>query len=66
MATHSSILAWRIPWMEETGRLHHGVPKSRKQLSDFTFLPSKYSISYLGDTVLSKTGIFLSFLQLVV
>ena len=21
MATHSSILAWRIPWMEETGRL---------------------------------------------
>ena len=22
MATHSSILAWRIPWTEETGRLH--------------------------------------------
>ena len=22
MATHSSILAWRIPWMEETGGLH--------------------------------------------
>ena len=21
MATHSSILAWKIPWMEETGRL---------------------------------------------
>jgi len=21
MATHSSILAWRIPWAEETGRL---------------------------------------------
>ena len=21
MATHSSILAWRIPWTEETGRL---------------------------------------------
>ena len=21
MATHSSILVWRIPWMEETGRL---------------------------------------------
>ena len=21
-ATHSSILAWRIPWMEEPGRLH--------------------------------------------
>ena len=27
MATHSSILAWRISWTEEPGRLHtvHGV-----------------------------------------
>ena len=23
MATHSSILAWRIPWTEEPGRLQH-------------------------------------------
>ena len=23
MATHSSILAWRIPWTEEPGRLWH-------------------------------------------
>ena len=22
MATHSSVLAWRIPWMEEPGGLH--------------------------------------------
>ena len=22
MATHSSILAWRIPWTEESGELH--------------------------------------------
>ena len=22
MATHSSILAWKIPWVEESGRLH--------------------------------------------
>ena len=22
MTTHSSFLAWRIPWMEESGRLH--------------------------------------------
>ena len=27
MATHSSILAWEIPWTEEPGRLH-GVTKS--------------------------------------
>ena len=38
MATHSSILAWRIPWTEEPGRLQStGVPKSLTQLSDFTF-----------------------------
>ena len=38
MATHSSILAWRIPWTEEPGRLPvHGVTKSRTQLSGFTF-----------------------------
>ena len=29
MATHSSILAWRIPWTEEPGGLQvHGVTKS--------------------------------------
>ena len=33
MATHSSTLAWKIPWMDEPG----GVTKSRTRLSDFTF-----------------------------
>ena len=29
MATHSSILAWRIPWMEEPGGLRSmGLPES--------------------------------------
>ena len=28
MATHSSILAWRIPWTEEPGGLVHGVTES--------------------------------------
>ena len=29
METHSSILAWRIPWTKEPGRLHtvHGVTR---------------------------------------
>ena len=36
MTTHSSILAWRIPWTEESGRLiAHGVAKNQTQLSDF-------------------------------
>ena len=39
MATYSSILAWKIPWTEECGRLTvHGVTKSQTQLSDFTLL----------------------------
>ena len=39
MATHSSTLAWKIPWTEEPGRLHavHGVAKSRTRLNEFTF-----------------------------
>ena len=38
MATHSSILAWKIPWTEEPGRLQSlGLQKSRTRLSDFTF-----------------------------
>ena len=28
MATHSSILAWRIPWIEEPGRLQSMRPQS--------------------------------------
>ena len=32
MGTHSSILAWRIPWTEETCRLQSIVAKSRTRL----------------------------------
>jgi len=35
MATHSSILAWRIPWTEETGGLQSmGLQSSQTQCSD--------------------------------
>ena len=34
MVTHSSILAWRIPWTEEPGLVLHGVAKSQTRLSD--------------------------------
>ena len=33
MATHSRILAWRIPSSEEPGGAVHGVTKSRTRLS---------------------------------
>ena len=35
MATHSSILAWRIPWTEEPGRLQSMM--SLRVGHDFTF-----------------------------
>ena len=35
MAPHSSTLAWKIPWMEEPGRLQSMGSQSETQLSDF-------------------------------
>ena len=37
MATHSSILAWKIPWTEEPGRLQSKGSLTRTRLSDVTF-----------------------------
>ena len=38
MASRSSTLAWKIPWMEEPGRLQSmGVAKGQTGLSDFPF-----------------------------
>ena len=42
MATHSSILAWRIPWTEEPGRLwYKGSQRIRHDWETFTSLPWK-------------------------
>ena len=37
MATHSSTLAWRIPWTEKPGRLQSMGSQSQTRLSDFIF-----------------------------
>ena len=37
MATHSSTLAWKIPWMEETGRLQSMGSLRVGQVFTFTF-----------------------------
>ena len=42
IATHSSILAWRIPCTEEPGRLQYMGSQSKMQLSDFHSL-TRYS-----------------------
>ena len=38
MATHSSILAWRIPWTEEPGRLQSMASQSRTRLNDLAHM----------------------------
>ena len=37
MATHSSILAWQIPWTEDLLVTVHGVTKSQTRQSNFHF-----------------------------
>ena len=38
LATHSSILAWRVPWTEEPGRLQSmGLQRAGHSLSGFHF-----------------------------
>ena len=37
MGTHSSTLAWKIPWTEDPGRLQSMGSQRVRQLSDFTF-----------------------------
>ena len=59
MATHSSILAWRIPWTEELGGVHN-VAKSQTRLKQLgththnTHFMSNPVIS-TGDTTPNKT-----------
>ena len=35
MASHSSILAWKIPWTQKPGRLIHGATKNQTQMSTY-------------------------------
>ena len=42
MATHSSILAWKVPWTESLQATVHDVAKSQIQLSDWACTCSKY------------------------
>ena len=47
MATHSSILAWRIPWTEEPGGLQSTGSQSWTQLTDFhTFRKTNKDLLY--------------------
>ena len=50
MATHSSILVWRIPWTGESGRLQSIGSQSRtrlKRISTHTLACSKYLMHFI-------------------
>ena len=59
LSSHFSILAWRIPWAEEPGKLHtvHGVTKNRTWLRDLTlshFSQKKYIIEFKNKFLSKK------------
>ena len=48
IATHSSILAWEIPWTREPGGLQSMGSQSQKQLSDLTattIIPTDFTVA---------------------
>ena len=47
MATHSSTLAWKIPWIEKPGGLQSIGSQRQTRLSDFPFLSFPFSIPYM-------------------
>ena len=63
MATHSSILAWKIPWTEEPGRLQSMGSQSQTWPRDFTFFSyffsslMHYSFQNPGETITSEKDI---------
>ena len=59
MATHSSILAWKIPWTEEPNGLLtvHGVTKSRTRLSDFTFTFHFHALEWVAISFSKGTSL---------
>ena len=53
MATHSSILAWRIPWTEEPGGLQ-SIEESQTRLKRLSMHEFHYSILHLLSVAAEK------------
>ena len=47
MATHSSTVAWKIPWIEKPGGLQ-SMRSQRVVLYDFTFTPALHIVYHLS------------------
>ena len=54
MTTHSSILAWEIPWTEEPGGLQSMGLQSQTRLSNQTVTTTKEIFIYLRDRTLKS------------
>ena len=59
MATHSSILAWRILWTEEPSRLQPMGSQSQTSMSDFHFHLQIASVP-MNFSLALKTGVSFS------
>ena len=59
MATHSSPLAWTIPWTEEPGRLQSMRSQSRTRLSGFIFTDIGVKCHDSYDLVLNYLSVYL-------
>ena len=57
MATYSSLLAWRILWTEEPGRLQSmGLQRVKHNRSDFTpMIILFYFVKYIGNKTFLKS-----------
>ena len=49
MATHSNILAWKIPWTEEPGELQSGVGRGFKEFSMTECAHKPFANVFLGN-----------------
>ena len=56
MATHSSILAWRIPWTEEPGRIQSIGSQSRTWLKRLSTHAQLYGDCWSGPTSVASPG----------
>ena len=59
MSTHSTVLAWKIPWGEEPGMLHtvHGVTKNWTRLKRLQDNSEEQARSYFIDKSLENDEI---------
>ena len=56
MATHSSILAWKIPWTEEPGRLQSMGRKESDTTEQLHFFTSQSLSVFMGSLTLDPNN----------